>query len=161
MVVHSSCCQSRFNFSFSVTWGSLVSTGIRTSSLLLYHPRFYPSLYRRFDREFRETCCGVANLCGLYQKRRPPNNCTGYNPPVWCKFWDYSSAEIGGGRLQASLSVNLYHQLTTRSLPFLIVWSPSIAISQIWMGSENKTEIMYLLLYNHQNLCGDGLAIAA
>ena len=74
------------HFSKSVTWGSLVTTGIRTSSLLLYHPRLYPSQYRRFDKQFRETCCGVANLCGLYQERRPPNNCTGYNPPAWCKF---------------------------------------------------------------------------
>ena len=79
------------HFSNSVTWGSLVSTGLRTSSLLLYHPRLYPSLYRRFDKQFRETCCGVANLCGLYLERRPPNNCSGYNPPAWCKFWNCSS----------------------------------------------------------------------
>ena len=70
----------------SAIWGSLVVTGRRTSSLLRYHPRIFPSRYNQYDKEFRDTCCGIADLCDLYQKRRPPDTCEGYEPPVWCKL---------------------------------------------------------------------------
>ena len=38
------------------------------------------------DLEMRRFCCGLAGLCDLFLKRRPPNDCSGYQPPVWSKF---------------------------------------------------------------------------
>ena len=182
LIVHSSSCHSRSIFRFSVTWGSLISTGLRTSSLLLYHPRFYPSLYMRFDREFRETCCGVANLCGLYQNQRPPNTCTGYNPPVWCKSFCIPQP-YAGGRVHSHWEPGY----EARRREFAIVVPLEIIImcvcNMVYMayrillgkcpkcspGPVHYVQRCFLLvcllfvylfflcsmgLYNHQNLCG-------
>ena len=37
------------------------------------------------DRQMKETCCGIAQLCHLYYERRPSHDCTGYEPPVRSK----------------------------------------------------------------------------
>ena len=50
-----------------------------------YHP--YGN-YRRFadyDNKFQRTCCGDADLCEVYTKLRPSDNCASYRPPRWCK----------------------------------------------------------------------------
>ena len=34
------------------------------------------------DHMFKDTCCGLAQMCSLYYTRRPSHDCTGYQPPV-------------------------------------------------------------------------------
>ena len=70
-------------------FGSLVIEGMFGGSLLLYHPLLNYREYKQTDEAFKETCCGAADMCGLFYERRPANNCTGYEPPVRSKIIIY------------------------------------------------------------------------
>lgn len=73
------------HYSFPL-WGALLTTQMSTeesSSLLRYHPQFQRDLYEIYDKEFRQACCGIAQLCDLFLERRPPDDCSAYVPPAW------------------------------------------------------------------------------
>ena len=73
----------------TAVFGSLVTGGLFGGSLLAYSPFNNFIGYQEKDVEFKEACCGVANLCELFYERRPPNNCKGYEPPVRSKMINY------------------------------------------------------------------------
>lgn len=47
--------------------------------------------YLRGKRTMKENgyiyCCTYSNMCHLYYKRRPTNNCDGYKPTEWSKYY--------------------------------------------------------------------------
>ena len=64
-------------------FGALISSGQYSGSMLSYHPINNYEEYLTYDKKFRDACCGVAQMCNLYFKRRPSQDCSGYNPPTW------------------------------------------------------------------------------
>ena len=65
------------------TWGALVKTGYRVSGMSLMVEETRGRSVSERDDEMKRYCCGLAGLCDLYLQRRPPNDCSGYQPPVW------------------------------------------------------------------------------
>ena len=72
--------------------------------MLLYHPRLFPDLHQKYDQDFKDSCCGVANLCSTYKTRRPSDDCSTYIQPAWSKsrclhfeFFDSYSIAWGWG----------------------------------------------------------------
>ena len=87
-------------------FGALVKSGAEQGTMLLYHPRRFPDLNQKYDLDFKDSCCGVADLCSLYKERRPSDDCSTYNQPAWCKsclfmrsvnYFDSSSVAWGWG----------------------------------------------------------------
>ena len=75
-----------FLYNRSNTFGALVGPEKYSgSSMLQYHPRWFPSSYEIYDENFRDACCGAADLCQVFYSRRPPDDCSRYRPPRWSK----------------------------------------------------------------------------
>lgn len=41
------------------------------------------------DRMLRETCCAKSELCDEFYKRRPQNDCHGYQPQQRCMYYTH------------------------------------------------------------------------
>ena len=66
----------------SRNFGSLlVDESLEAGSFILSNPFFERDQYINSDITFKETCCGVADLCNLYYMTRPLDNCIRYVPP--------------------------------------------------------------------------------
>ena len=75
-----------FLYNRSNTFGALVGPEKYSgSSMLQYHPHWFPSSYEIYDENFRDACCGAADLCQVFYSRRPPDDCSRYRPPRWSK----------------------------------------------------------------------------
>ena len=64
--------------------GSLLTSGINGGSMLYLNQEYDDPF--QYDLKFKETCCGLAQRCGSYYKRRPNDDCTNYLPPVRSKW---------------------------------------------------------------------------
>ena len=67
-------------------FGALVKSGADQGTMLLYQPRLFPDLNQKYDQDFKDSCCGVANLCSTYKTRRPSDDCSTYIQPAWSKL---------------------------------------------------------------------------
>ena len=47
--------------------------------MLYLNPDYADSF--EYDRKFKDTCCGLAQRCNTYYRRRPADECTNYDPP--------------------------------------------------------------------------------
>ena len=47
--------------------------------MLYLNPDYEDSF--EYDRKFKDTCCGLAQQCNSYYRRRPADECTKYDPP--------------------------------------------------------------------------------
>ena len=90
-------CLCEYNFPFTITspheqttlhrtWGALVKSGYRVSGMAKLQENPWGRSVSQADLDMKRYCCGLADLCDLYLKRRPPNDCSGYQPPVWSEL---------------------------------------------------------------------------
>ena len=104
--------------------GALITSGIDGGSLLTWNPFTNYQDYLKYDRQLKDTCCGIAELCKIYYERRPSQDCTGYEPPVRSNI--------------INLAICLLRKITKFSLLFKH-GDGVILISQLWMAGPTHS----------------------
>ena len=75
------CCYSDDWFA----WGSLIVGAPYGGAAERYHPDVDQEKNYEWDEKPYKECCGLSKLCHLYYERRPSDDCSAYEPPVWGK----------------------------------------------------------------------------
>ena len=88
------------NDNSSTEAGSLLTLGIDGGSMLYLDPDNEDSF--EYDRKIKDTCCGLAQRCHSYYRRRPADKCTKYDPPERSKLLLMHSAGCIGRHGSAS-----------------------------------------------------------
>ena len=90
----------------------LLSSGPFGSSMLRWHPFFFPVQFLLEDYWFRITCCQTDGAaCSLYYSRRPPNFCFGYVPPWWGTYVKFDSHALQSTRVALTHLISGRHAL--------------------------------------------------
>ena len=81
--------QSTIECCYDEDSGALLVGGRYGGSYKLYHPWFENRKYVTEDKTPYENCCKSSNLCSVYNKYRPSDDCSNYDPSRISKSHNY------------------------------------------------------------------------